>query len=106
MAEMKLIEGEELLIKKQVSHIKTLLVVPQPNPGNLFITNKRVVFTPTQGRSSSAFEYKLEEIASFSVGLMNTITLLTKDGEKHKLSGLFNKSIIEVLEKINITREK
>lgn len=102
----KLQGNEKLIVKKQVSYVKVFLVLPQPNPGNLSITDKRIIFQPTQGRPSSAFICNLEDIKSFSVGLLNTITILTKTGEKHKITGLFNKEIIKGLENVNIKREK
>ncbi|WP_300362281.1 GRAM domain-containing protein [Fusobacterium sp.] len=102
----KLKEDEKLIVKKQVSYVKNILVFPQPNPGNLSITDKRIVFEPTQGRSGSAFMYELNEIDFFTVGMMNTITIVTKNGEKYKLTGLFNKALIKGLEDVNIKREK
>ena len=104
--ELKLKDGEKLIVKKQVSYVKNILIIPQPNPGNLSITDKRVIFEPTQGRPSSAFVCDLGNIESFSVGLMNTITIQTKDGEKYKLTGLFNKDLIKGLEQVNIKKEK
>lgn len=99
-------EDERLIIKKQASHVKTTLIIPQPNPGNLSVTDKRVLFQPTQGRSSSGFICNLEDIEHFSVGLMNTITIFTKNGEKYKLTGLFNKDIIKALEEVKVKKEK
>lgn len=102
----KLKEDEKLIIKKQVSYVKNILVFPQPNPGNLSITDKRIIFEPTQGRPGTAFAYELTDIDFFSVGMMNTITIVAKDGEKYKLTGLFNKALIKGLEDVNIKREK
>ena len=99
-------DDEKLIIKKQVSYVKTVFALPQPNPGNLSVTNKRILFKPTQGRPSSAFICNLDEVESFSVGLMNTITILTKKDEKYKLTGLFNKDVIKALEEVGVKREK
>lgn len=96
--------GENLIIKKQVSYVKISFGLPQPNPGNLSITNRRILFKPTQGRLSSAFICNLEDISSYSVGLLNTINILTKTGEKYKLTGLFNKELINALAKLNIKK--
>ncbi len=67
MAKLDLREGEELIEQAAASHVKKVLIMPQANPGNLFVTNQRVVFRPTQGRPSSQFEYELSDLRSFSV---------------------------------------
>lgn len=41
-------------------------MIPKIHPGIVYITNKRVVFSPTQGRLHSEFEYPLKDIESFS----------------------------------------
>ena len=56
------------------------------------------------GRASSAFEYALEEIASFSTGMANTINLRLKNGEEHKITGMFNKKLIEALQSAGVSR--
>ena len=56
MANLDLREGEELIEQAAASHVKKVLIMPQANPGNLFVSNQRVVFRPTQGRPSSQFE--------------------------------------------------
>ena len=62
MAKLDLREGEELIEQAAASHVKKVLIMPQANPGNLFVTNQRVVFRPTQGRPSSQFEYELSDL--------------------------------------------
>lgn len=105
MAKLDLREGEELIEQAAASHVKKVLIMPQANPGNLFVTNQRVVFQPTQGRSSSAFEYELGDLASFSVGMANTIVLHTKSGQDHSVTGMFNKKLISALEQAGLARQ-
>ena len=83
MAKLDLREGEELIEQAAASHVKRACcpIMPQANPGNLFVTNQRVVFRPTQGRPSSQFEYELSDLRSFSVGMASTITLHTKSSK-------------------------
>ena len=97
MAKLDLCEGEELIEQAAASHVKKVLIMPQANPGNLFVTNQRVVFRPTQGRPSSQFEYELS--------MASTITLHTKSGEEHKITGMFNKKLISALEKAGLAQE-
>ena len=101
MAKLDLREGEELIEQAAASHVKKVLIMPQANPG----TNQRVVFRPTQGRPSSQFEYELSDLRSFSVGMASTITLHTKSGEEHKITGMFNKKLISALEKAGLAQE-
>ena len=105
MAKLDLREGEELIEQAAASHVKKVLIMPQANPGNLFVTNQRVVFQPTQGRPSSQFEYELGDLGSFSVGMARTITLRTKSGEEHKITGMFNKNLISELDKAGLAQE-
>lgn len=105
MAKLNLRDTEQLVEQAAASHVKKVLIMMQPNPGNLFVTNQRVVFSPTQGRASSAFEYELGDIRSFSVGMASTIVLHTNTGEDHKITGMFNKKLISALEQVGITRE-
>ena len=102
MAKLDLREGEELIEQAAASHVKKVLIMPQ---ANLFVTNQRVVFRPTQGRPSSQFEYELSDLRSFSVGMASTITLHTKSGEEHKITGMFNKKLISALEKAGLAQE-
>lgn len=104
MAKFDLKENEKLLGEQQASYIKTFLFLPQANPGKVYVTNQRVVFKATQGRSSSEFEYQLEEIDSFSVGAASTIKLLLKNGETNKITGMFNKKLISSMEEAGIKR--
>lgn len=78
--------GETLIAEQQASHTTKILFMPQANPGKLHITNQRVVFTPTQGRVTSAFEFNLNDIESFSVGMASAITIFAKNGEKHQIT--------------------
>lgn len=104
MAKLDLKENEKLLGEQQASHVKKFLFLPQANPGKLYVTDKRVVFKATQGRMSSEFEYKLDEIDSFSVGAASTIKLLLKNGETNKITGMFNKKLISSLEEAGVKR--
>lgn len=104
MAKLDLKENEKLIGEQQASHVKKFMFLPQANPGKLYITDKRVVFKATQGRISSEFEYTLDEIESFSVGIANTINLLLKNGEKNKITGMFNKKLISYMEEVGIKR--
>ena len=38
MAKLDLREGEELIEQAAASHVKKVLIMPQANPGNLFVT--------------------------------------------------------------------
>lgn len=104
MAKLNLMENETLLGKNQASHVTKFLFLPQANPGNLCVTNTRVIFEPTQGSSSSAFEYTISEIQSFSVGMANAITITTNSGTTHKITGMFNKKLIGYLEAAGIKK--
>ena len=104
MSKLDLLENEKLLGEQQASHIKKFLFMPQANPGKLYITDKRIVFKATQGRVSSEFENSLEDIESFSVGIANTITIKLKNGETHKITGMFNKKLISALEKAKVKK--
>lgn len=97
MAMLPLQNGEQLLGEAQASHVKKMLGIPQANPGKLYVTNQRVVFEPTQGRASSAFAYSLGDVESFSVGALSAISLHTKGGESHKITGMFNKKLVAAL---------
>lgn len=105
MAKLKLRDQERLIEQAAASHVRKGLIMMQPNPGNLFVTDQRVVFSPTQGRPSSQFEYELGDIRSFSVGMASTITLHTNAGQDHKITGMFNKKLISALEEAGVTKE-
>lgn len=96
---IRLLPDEKIIRKEQASHIASggIIPIPVPNPGILYVTNKRVVFVPTQGRLYSEFECNLNELSHFSVGKLNTINLVDRDGNKYKITGMFNKSLIEGL---------
>lgn len=64
-----------------------------------------MVFKATQGRVSSEFEHNLEDIESFSVGAAKSITIKLKNGETHKITGLFNKKLISALEEAKIKKD-
>lgn len=104
MAKLDLKENEKLLGEQQASHIKKFLIFPQANPGNLYVTDKRVVFKATQGRVSSEFEHNLEDIESFSVGMASAITIRLKNGETNKITGMFNKKLIAALEEAKVKK--
>lgn len=105
MAKLQLNSGEKLLGEAQASHVKTVMLLPQANPGKLYVTDQRVVFEPTQGRLSSAFESTLEEIEGFTVGAASTITLRIKGGESHKITGMFNKKLIQALTEAGVQKD-
>ncbi|MBD5147297.1 MAG: hypothetical protein HDT19_00650 [Oscillibacter sp.] len=104
MAKLSLQNGEQILGEAQASHVKKMLGIPQANPGKMYVTNQRVVFEPTQGRASSAFEYSLGDMESFSVGTLSAITLQAK-GESHKITGMFNKKLIAALTEAGVRQE-
>jgi len=104
MAKLNLGENEKMIAQAAASHIVKFMMLPQANPGTLYVTNLRVSFDPSQGRDSSAFEHALEEIASFSTGMANTINLRLKNGEEHKITGMFNKKLIEALQSAGVSR--
>ena len=78
MAKWNLHENEQILEEASASYVtKRIGILPKPNPGKLHITNQRVIFTDAL---TLFFEYPLAQISSFSVGMANTITLMTTDG--------------------------
>ena len=104
MAKFQLNGGEKLLGEAQASHVKTVMFLPQANPGKLYVTDRRVVFEPTQGKASSAFESTLEEIEGLTVGAASTITLRVKGGESRKITGMFNKKLIQALTEAGVQK--
>ncbi len=104
-SKLTLREGEQVIAKAAASHVKSFLCFPQANPGNLTVTNQRVIFEPTQGRLSSAFEYDLKDISSFSVALANTIKLVTTGNVQHKVTGMFNKKLIQALLEAGVSQK-
>ena len=102
---MQLSSGEKLLAEAQASHIKKLLVFPQPNPGKMYVTDKRVVFESSHIDQSASFTHDLAEITSFSAGAASTITLHLKGGEAHKITGMFNKKLIAALTEAGVQKD-
>lgn len=95
-------ENETLLGEASASYItKRLGFIPHGNPGKLHITDQRMVFT---AGFSLFFDYPLSEILSFSTGMGNTITLTTTDGKASKITGMFNKKLIQALEKAGVKK--
>ncbi len=105
MPKIDLQENEKILGEQQASHIKKFLFLPRANPGKLYVTDKRVIFKATQGSMSSEFEHNLEDVESFAVGMANAITIKLKNGETHKITGMFNKKLITALEKAKIKKD-
>ncbi|MCI8813316.1 MAG: hypothetical protein HFG12_08795 [Oscillibacter sp.] len=105
MAKLQLNSGEKLLGEAQASHVRTVMFLPEANPGVLYVTDRRVVFEPTRGRMSSAFESSLEEIEGFTVGAASTVTLQFSGGERRKITGMFNKKLIQALTEAGIRRD-
>lgn len=105
MAKLELKENEKLLGEKQASHIKKFMFLPQANPGKLYVTNQRIVFKSTQGRLSSEFEEKLENVTSFKIGMANAINILLNDGTVYKITGMFNKKLISYMEEAGLKKE-
>lgn len=105
MAKLELLEKEKLLGEQQASHVKKFMFLPQANPGKLYVTDKRLVFKATQGRSSSEFEEKLEDVASFKVGVASAITITLKNGGTYKITGMFNKKLISYMEEAGLKRD-
>lgn len=104
MAKFNLNDSEKLIGEQQASNVKKFMFLPQANPGKLYVTNQRVAFKSTQGRLSSEFEHKLDEIDSFSVGMASTISLSLKSGGTYKLTGMFNKKLISYLDEVGIKK--
>lgn len=104
MAKLDLKENEKIISEAQASNIKKMLFIPQANPGKMYVTNMRIVFEPTQGRASSAFEHNLDEIESFSVGMAKTINISLKSGDAYKITGMFNKKLISAMEEVGIKK--
>ena len=104
MASIELKNNEKLLGEQQASNIKKFIIIPQANPGKLYVTNQRVIFKSTQGKLSSEFEHNLDEIESFTVGIASTINLLLKNGQSYKITGMFNKKLISYMEEAGIKK--
>lgn len=104
MAKFDLRENEKMIAQAAASHIVKFMLLPQANPGTLYVTDLRVCFIASQGRASSEFEHELGEIESFSTGMANTINLRIKGGKEHKITGMFNKKLIEALESAGVNR--
>ena len=47
MANIELKNNEKLLGEQQASNIKKFIIIPQANPGKLYVTNQRVIFKST-----------------------------------------------------------
>lgn len=102
MAKWNLHENEQMLEEASASYVtKRMGILPKPNPGKLHITNQRVIFTDAL---TLFFEYPLAQISSFSVGMANTITLMTTDGKTHKITGMFNKKLSRALEQAGLNK--
>ncbi len=105
MAKIDLEKNEKLFGEQKASHMKKFMFLPQANPGILYVTNQRIIFKATQGRSSSEFEEKLEDIASFKVGVANTINILLKNDKIYKITGMFNKKLISYMEEAGLKKD-
>ncbi len=103
MARITLLPDERLIADAMASNVKKLLVFPQPNPGRLNITNKRVIFN--ESKLKAEFEYPLEEIKSFSVGAAKAITLHLNSGDDINLTGMYNKKFIDALQQAGVHKE-
>ena len=96
-------ENEKLLGSADASYIKMILgIIPKPNPGKLHITDQRVLFTEPLSVGIH-FEFPLDQIVSFSAG-MSGITLVTTDGKKYRLTGMFNKKLASTLEQAGVKK--
>ena len=94
--------NEHLIKEADAYYITTRLgFLPKPNPGKLHVTDQRVLFTDLL---TLFFDYPLNQILSFSVGMGNTITLATDDGKTHKITGMFNKKLIQAMEQAGVKK--
>ena len=75
---IKLKEEEMIIAEAQAAHIIPVLMIQTGIQEYSILQIKEFHLLPTQGSLHSEFEYPLEEIESFSVGMLNTITLNTK----------------------------
>ena len=100
---LELRSQEKLLATETASHVMNMLFIPQPNPGKLTVTTQRIKFHGS--RVKAEFEYDLNEIDSFSVGMASAITINCKDGRKHKITGMYNKKLIAAIEELGIRKE-
>lgn len=95
---------EHLLKEADASYITTRMgILPKPNPGKLHVTDQRVLFTDPLS-VCLFFDYPLSQILSYSVGMGNTITLSTDDGKTHKITGMFNKKLMQALEQAGVKK--
>ena len=102
MSKLELRPDEKLLAKEAASHVTKMLFLPQPNPGKLVITNQRVLFV--ESKVSAQFEYELSDIESFS--LSGASLVLNVKGNKHTLTGMYNKKLAAALIEANVREEK
>lgn len=103
MGMIQLMQDEQFIAEAMASHVKKMLFLPQPNPGKLNVTNKRVIFNGS--KVSAQFEYKVEDISSFSVGAGKSITLNISDGNQLKLTGMYNGKLIDALKQAGIKQD-
>ena len=61
--------------------------------------------SPRGGGTSSAFKRSLAEIEGVTVGAADTITLHFIGGERRKITGMFNKKLIQALTEAGIRRD-
>lgn len=102
MSKLELRPEEKLLAKEYASHITKMLFFPQPNPGKLTVTNQRVIFGETRLRAE--FEYELSDVNSFSLSGAS-LTLNIKDGNKHSITGMYNKKLAAALTEAGVRQE-
>ena len=96
-------ENENLLESADASYIKmTLGIIPKPNPGNLHVTDQRVLCTDPFSVYIH-FEFPLDQITSFSAGV-GGLTLVTTDGKKYRVTGMFTKKLADALEQAGVRK--
>lgn len=94
--------GEQVIGQEQAAYHEKRLVGTRPISGRLYVTDQRVAFVVGIVHSLE-MDYPLPEVRSFTrKGLGNPITIETTDGERHKITGLFNKKLAGYLREAGV----
>lgn len=97
--------GERVIGQEQAAYHEKRLLGTRPISGRLYVTDKRVAFVVGIAHSLE-INYPLQEVSSFTMkGISNPITLQTTDGERHKITGLFNKKLAGYLRQAGIQED-
>jgi len=94
--------GEQVIGQEQASYWEKRLIGAKTITGRLYVTNQRIAFVVGIAHSLE-MNYPLSEVVSFTMkGISNPITFETSDGERHKITGLFNKKLAGYLRQAGV----